>query len=150
MNDNDNNKPVVVYTDGACIGNPGPGGWAAIVYNGGGEPSSSISGGEAETTNNRMELTAVIRALETLPQQNAVRVFTDSQYVQRGITEWIANWRAKNFRKVKNPDLWRRLDSLAHGRDIDWQWVRGHADCKGNILADELANRRAREMSARA
>lgn len=148
MND-DNKNPVVVYTDGACIGNPGPGGWAAIVYNGGGEPSSSISGGEAETTNNRMELTAVIRALETLPQQNAVRVFTDSQYVQRGITEWIVNWRAKNFRKVKNPDLWRRLDSLAQGRNIDWQWVRGHADCKGNILADELANRRAREMSAR-
>ena len=147
---NDNAKHTIVYTDGGCIGNPGPGGWAAIFYDGNGnEPSSSISGSEEETTNNRMELVAVIRALEALPPQKPVRIFTDSQYVQLGITEWIVNWRKKGFRKVKNPDLWMQLDALAQGRDIDWQWVRGHADSRGNILADELANRCARETAAR-
>ncbi|MGI9338886.1 MAG: ribonuclease HI [Gammaproteobacteria bacterium] len=132
-----------VYTDGACIGNPGPGGWAAVILING--KQQALSGFEPDTTNNRMELTAVIRALQKLPEQCALCLFTDSQYVQRGMTEWIGNWRKNDFRKVKNPDLWRQLDALANGRNIDWQWVRGHADCPGNILADRLANDRARQ-----
>lgn len=132
-----------VYTDGACIGNPGPGGWAAVIQTSG--EQTEISGFESDTTNNRMELTAVIRVLQKLPTQCALRLFTDSQYVQRGMTEWINNWRKNNFRKVKNPDLWRQLDALASGRNIDWQWVRGHAHCPGNIRADQLANARARQ-----
>ncbi len=137
--------PLAVYIDGACIGNPGPGGWAAVLYeNGEGLPARELSGGEAQTTNNRMELTAAIRVLEYLPQNRAARLCTDSQYVQLGITEWIRKWRMKDFRGVKNEDLWRRLDSLAAGRAIEWQWVRGHANCAGNILADAIANEQAR------
>ena len=134
-----------VYTDGACIGNPGPGGWAAVIY--ANDKRDELSGFESCTTNNRMELTAVIRVLEKLPQQCALRLFTDSQYVQRGMTEWIGNWRKSNFRKIKNPDLWRQLDALANGRTIDWRWVRGHSECAGNILADRLANARARQTA---
>lgn len=135
---------VDIYADGACRGNPGPGGWGALLRTRGVE--RELFGGEPETTNNRMELTAVIRALEALRRRCSARVYTDSQYVQKGITEWIHAWKRRNWRTtdrkpVKNEDLWRRLDELANGHQIEWHWVRGHAGHVDNERADALANR---------
>ena len=129
---------------GACKGNPGPGGWGALLQYDGHE--REIFGGESHTTNNRMELIAVIRALETLKRRCAVDVYTDSQYVRNGIMLWIHAWKRNGWRTadrkpVKNADLWRELDKLAELHEIHWHWVRGHADTPGNHRADELANR---------
>lgn len=135
-------KRVEIYTDGACRGNPGPGGWGATLESG--EHFRELSGAEADTTNNRMELTAVIRALEALKRRATVTVHTDSEYVRRGITEWLPNWKARDWRTadrkpVKNRDLWERLDELAVGHDIDWRWVKGHSGVPGNERVDALA-----------
>ena len=134
---------VEIYTDGACRGNPGPGGWGALLSSG--EHEKELSGAEPETTNNRMELTAVIRALEALKRPTEARIFTDSEYVRRGITEWVKNWKARGWKTadrkpVKNQDLWERLDALAAGHKIDWRWVKGHSGVPGNERVDRLAN----------
>jgi ribonuclease HI len=134
---------ITIYTDGACKGNPGVGGWGAILRSG--EHEKELFGGESHTTNNRMELTAVIRALEALPPGTRARVHTDSQYVQLGISGWIQKWKRNGWRTadkkaVKNEDLWRRLDELAATHEIEWLWVRGHAGNEGNERADVLAN----------
>jgi ribonuclease HI len=134
---------VEIYTDGACRGNPGPGGWAATLEYG--EHLRELSGAEALTTNNRMELTAVIRALEALKRSVAARVHTDSEYVRRGITEWVPNWKARGWRTadrkpVKNQDLWEQLDAAAARHDIEWKWVKGHSGVPGNERVDALAN----------
>ena len=134
---------VEIYTDGACRGNPGPGGWAALLSVEGRE--KEIAGAEALTTNNRMELTAVIRALESLRRPVSARVFTDSQYVRRGITEWVTAWKARGWltadrKPVKNQDLWQRLEELAAAHRIEWRWVPGHAGVPGNERVDRLAN----------
>jgi ribonuclease HI len=134
---------IEIYTDGACRGNPGPGGWAALLQRGVRE--KEISGAEAHTTNNRMELTAVIRALEALKRPVRASVYTDSQYVRRGIREWLPQWKARGWRTagrkpVKNQDLWQRLDQLAAGHEIEWHWVPGHAGVPGNERVDRLAN----------
>lgn len=140
---------VEIYADGACRGNPGPGGWGVLLRAGGRE--KELCGGEPDTTNNRMELVAVIRGLEALKRRCAVKVYTDSQYVQKGITEWIHEWKRRDWRTsdkkpVKNEDLWRQLDALASEHDIEWHWVRGHAGHDGNERADALANRGIDEM----
>ncbi|HZN86692.1 MAG TPA: ribonuclease HI [Burkholderiales bacterium] len=134
---------VEVYADGACRGNPGPGGWGALLVEGGKE--RELHGGEPATTNNRMELTAVIRALDALPRGSRVRLFTDSQYVQKGMTEWLAAWKRRGWRTadrqpVKNEDLWRALEEAARGHQVEWHWVKGHAGHPGNERADALAN----------
>jgi ribonuclease HI len=134
---------VEIYTDGACRGNPGPGGWAALLSVNGRE--KEIAGAEVQTTNNRMELTAVIRALESLRRPVSARVFTDSQYVRRGITEWVAAWRARGWltadrKPVKNQDLWQRLEELAAAHKIEWHWVPAHVGVPGNERVDRLAN----------
>jgi ribonuclease HI len=134
---------VEIYTDGACKGNPGVGGWGVLLrYR---DTTRELYGGEALTTNNRMELTAVIRALEALKRRCVVRLHTDSQYVQQGITTWIHDWKKRGWRTadkkpVKNEDLWRRLDELAAGHEIEWIWVEAHVGEPGNERADELAN----------
>jgi ribonuclease HI len=134
---------VEIYTDGACKGNPGPGGWGVwMLYNG---KEKTLHGGESLTTNNRMELTAVIRALEALKRPCSIKLYTDSSYVQKGITEWIVGWKARNWRTadkkpVKNDDLWKALDVLANQHNIEWIWVRGHVGNDGNERADSLAN----------
>lgn len=135
---------VDIYTDGACKGNPGVGGWGALLSGGG--RSRELFGGEALTTNNRMEMTAVIRALEALKRRCRVRLHTDSKYVQQGISEWIHAWKKRGWKTadkkpVKNEDLWRRLDELSAQHEIEWLWVKGHAGHPGNERADELANR---------
>jgi ribonuclease HI len=137
---------VIIYTDGACKGNPGPGGWGALLRSGGAE--RELFGGERDTTNNRMELTAVIEALAALKRPCRVSLYLDSEYVRKGITEWLAGWKAKGWRTaarqpVKNVDLWQRLDALVResGHQIDWHWVRGHTGDPGNERADALANR---------
>lgn len=135
---------IDIYADGACKGNPGPGGWGALLRAGGHE--RELFGGEAHTTNNRMELTAVIRALEALRRPSRVRVYTDSQYVQQGISGWIHGWKRKGWKTaggtpVKNADLWRHLDALAAQHNVEWHWVRGHAGHPENERADALANR---------
>jgi ribonuclease HI len=140
---------VEIYADGACRGNPGPGGWGAILRTNGVE--RELFGGEPATTNNRMELTAVIRALEALKRPCSARVYTDSQYVQKGITEWVHAWKRRGWRTadkkpVKNEDLWRRLDDLAREHTLEWHWVRGHSGHAGNERADALANRGIDEM----
>jgi len=137
-------RVVEVYSDGACRGNPGPGGWGAIVRINGSE--KELLGGETTTTNNRMELTAVIRALEALKRPSRVRIYTDSQYVQKGISEWIRAWKKRGWRTadrkpVKNDDLWRRLDELNASHEVQWHWVKGHAGHPENERADLLANR---------
>jgi len=142
---------VEVYADGACRGNPGPGGWGAILRSRGTE--RELFGGERATTNNRMELTAVIRALEALTRSCRVDVYTDSQYVQKGISEWIYSWKRRGWRTadkkpVKNEDLWRRLDELASAHAVEWHWVRGHSGHVENERADALANRGIDEMEA--
>ncbi|MBI4191420.1 MAG: ribonuclease HI [Betaproteobacteria bacterium] len=138
------NTVVDVYTDGACKGNPGKGGWGVLLRYG--ERTRELFGGEAHTTNNRMELTAVIRGLEALNRQCRIKLHTDSKYVQQGITAWIHDWKKRGWKTadkkpVKNEDLWRRLDALAREHEIEWIWVRGHSGHDGNERADELANR---------
>ncbi|MGH6637721.1 MAG: ribonuclease HI [Polaromonas sp.] len=137
---------VVIYTDGACKGNPGPGGWGALLAMGGTE--KELFGGELVTTNNRMEMTAVIEALAALKRPCSVTLYLDSEYVRKGITEWIHGWKARGWRTaakapVKNVDLWQRLDALtsSSGHKIDWRWVKGHAGDPGNERADALANK---------
>ena len=134
---------VEIYADGACRGNPGPGGWAATLEYG--EHLRELSGAEAQTTNNRMELTAVIRALEALKRGVSARVHTDSEYVIRGINEWLPNWKARGWRTadrkpVKNQDLWEQLDAAAARHQIEWKWVKGHSGVPGNERVDALAN----------
>ena len=134
---------VVIHTDGACKGNPGPGGWGALVERDG--RIEELSGGELATTNNRMEMTAVIRALESLAPGTVVELYTDSQYVKNGIETWIHGWKKNGWKTadrkpVKNADLWRELDVLAARHRIRWHWVRGHNDHPGNERADALAN----------
>ncbi len=138
------NDEVEIFTDGACRGNPGPGGWGAILRAGANE--KELWGGEAQTTNNRMELTAVIRALEALKRPSSVRLYTDSQYVQKGISEWIHSWKRKGWKTadkkdVKNVDLWQALDRVAAQHRVEWKWVKGHAGHPENERADRLANR---------
>jgi len=133
---------VTIYTDGACRGNPGPGGWGAVLLHGG--HRREISGGDPRTTNNRMELTAAIRALEALNRPSEVALYTDSTYLKDGITRWLPNWKARGWRTaakapVKNRDLWEALDALAQHHDVAWHWVRGHAGNAENERADALA-----------
>ncbi|HEU4353282.1 MAG TPA: ribonuclease HI [Burkholderiales bacterium] len=135
---------VEIYSDGACRGNPGPGGWGVLLRYDGRE--KELWGGEAATTNNRMELMAAIRALEALKRPSRVKLYTDSLYVMKGISAWIGDWKRRGWRTadkkaVKNEDLWRRLDEAAAKHDIEWHWVRGHAGHPENERADELANR---------
>jgi ribonuclease HI len=135
---------VYVYTDGACKGNPGAGGWGALLLYG--KHTRELFGGEAHTTNNRMEMMAVIRALESLNRQCRIKLHTDSKYVQQGITSWIHDWKKRGWKTadkkpVKNADLWLQLDELARQHDIEWIWVKGHAGHDGNERADALANR---------
>ncbi len=137
-------KPVEVFTDGACRGNPGPGGWGAILRHE--QREKELYGGEPATTNNRMELTAAIRALEALTERCRVEITTDSVYVKDGITKWLDGWRARGWRTaknkpVKNQDLWMRLAELVEGHDVHWHWVKGHAGHPENERADALANR---------
>jgi ribonuclease HI len=137
-------EPVVIYTDGACKGNPGPGGWGALLRWGGHE--KEIFGGERLTTNNRMELTAVIEALSALKSRCEVALYTDSEYVRNGITTWIHGWKQRGWRTadkkpVKNVELWQRLEALAAQHDVRWHWVRGHDGNPDNERADQLANR---------
>jgi len=135
---------IEIFTDGACKRNPGPGGWGAILRSG--DREKELWGGEALTTNNRMELMAVIRALEALTRASRVRVYTDSQYVQKGISEWVHKWKRNGWKTtdkkaVKNDDLWKELDALAARHEIEWHWVKGHAGHVENERADALANR---------
>lgn len=137
------NEIVEIYTDGACSGNPGPGGWGALLLYG--EHEKEITGGEFETTNNRMELMAAIEALNLLKRPCKVTLYTDSTYVKNGITEWIDGWKAKGWKTaakkpVKNADLWQALDAAAARHKIDWRWVKGHAGNPENERADALAN----------
>jgi ribonuclease HI len=140
---------VTLYTDGACRGNPGPGGWGAILAFG--EQQKELFGGEAHTTNNRMELTAVIRGLQALKRPCRVLVVTDSKYVLQGMTEWIAGWKSKGWKTaakkpVLNSDLWQSLDQLGAHHTLSWQWVKGHSGHAMNELADQLANRGIDEL----
>ena len=135
-------KRVIIHTDGACSGNPGPGGWGAILRDGGNV--TEIKGGEAATTNNRMELLAAISALEALPEGTQAELHTDSQYLRDGITQWLHNWKKNGWRTsdkkpVKNIDLWQRLETAAARHRVDWHWVRGHIGHDENERADELA-----------
>lgn len=144
-----NNNMVEMYTDGACRGNPGPGGWGALIRFNGHE--KELCGGELETTNNRMELMAAIKGLENLTRACEVKLYTDSKYVMQGITEWIHNWKLKGWKTaarkpVKNADLWQQLDQARERHQIEWIWVKGHAGHEGNERADELANRGVDEL----
>lgn len=137
-------RPVIIHSDGACRGNPGPGGWAAVLEHDGRE--RELYGFEPDTTNNRMELRAVIEALEALKRDCDVRIVTDSQYVMKGVTEWMGNWKRRGWRTaartpVRNVELWQRLDQALARHRVDWEWVRGHAGHAGNERADALANR---------
>jgi ribonuclease HI len=143
---------VEIFTDGACLNNPGPGGWGAILRSG--RHEKEIHGGEPDTTNNRMELTAAIMALESLRVPSAVHLYTDSTYVRNGITKWISAWQRNGWRTsqkqpVKNADLWTRLDTAAQRHDVEWFWVKGHAGHPGNERADELACLGADEAAGR-
>ena len=138
-----------IFTDGACRGNPGPGGWGALLRHNGHE--KSLYGAEALTTNNRMELMAAIQALESLTRPCRVRLTTDSKYVQQGIQEWLENWKRRGWKTaarkpVKNVDLWQRLDKATQGHQIEWAWVKGHSGHTENELADELANKAIDEL----
>ena len=149
MNDR---QVVTIYADGGCRGNPGPGGWGAVLQFG--DQQTELWGGEADTTNNRMELMAAIGALEALTRPATVHLHTDSQYVQKGISAWIHNWKRNGWRTsdkkpVKNADLWQRLDEAASRHQIQWFWVKGHAGQVGNERADALANRGMDELPRR-
>jgi len=138
------NPTIQIYTDGACRGNPGIGGWGALLTFK--DHKKELWGGEAETTNNRMEMMAVIEALKALKQPSKVRMTTDSQYVLKGITEWMDNWKKRNWKTaakkpVKNADLWREMDCLLQQHEVEWEWVKGHSGHPGNEMADQLANR---------
>ena len=140
---------VELYTDGACRGNPGKGGWGALIRYGGVE--KKICGGERQTTNNRMELLAVIMGLEVLTQSCTVRITTDSKYVLSGASEWIVNWKKRNWltsskKPVMNVELWQRLDTLLQRHDIEWEWVKGHSGHPENEIADQLANKGIDEL----
>ena len=143
-------SPVEIFTDGACKGNPGPGGWGALLrWN---KREKTLYGGEPHTTNNRMELTAAIRALESLKRPCRVILTTDSQYVRVGITSWITGWKRRGWqtaerKPVKNEDLWRRLDALSEQHQVQWRWVRGHSGHPDNERADQLARRGAEEQT---
>ena len=142
---------VHIYADGGCRGNPGPGGWGVLMQSG--DKQKELCGGEAATTNNRMELTAVIEALSALTRPAVVQVHTDSQYVQKGISTWIHGWKRNGWRTadkkpVKNAELWQRLDALTESHEIKWIWVKGHAGHPGNERADALANRGIDELLA--
>ena len=142
-------KTVEIFTDGACRGNPGPGGWGALLRYGDNE--RTLCGGEHETTNNRMELMAVIKGLSALQRSCEVKVTSDSTYVLKGIQEWMPNWKAKGWKTaskkpVKNVDLWQQLDQLVEIHSIDWQWVKGHSGHTENEIADQLANRGIDEL----
>jgi ribonuclease HI len=144
---------VQAFTDGACRGNPGPGGWGVVLRAGSRE--RELWGGELKTTNNRMELTAAIEALKALKAPSRVKLYTDSTYVRSGITEWVRAWRARNWRTadrkpVKNQDLWQALSALADRHEVEWHWVRGHSGHPENERADELANRGLEEKLAAA
>lgn len=145
-------KQVVIYTDGACSGNPGPGGWAAVLeYNG---RRRELKGGEPATTNNRMELVAAIQALEALRERCRVRLYTDSNYVRQGITEWLPAWKARGWKTagkspVRNVDLWQRLEGSAARHAVEWHWVKGHSGDPGNERADELAREAITELRRR-
>lgn len=135
-------KPVIIYSDGACSGNPGPGGWGAVLIYG--DNRKELSGGEAETTNNRMELRAATEALTALKRPCCAELHTDSQYVRKGITEWIEKWKRNGWKTadrkpVKNADLWKKLDEARHRHSVNWHWVKGHAGEIENERADELA-----------
>lgn len=137
-----NMKKVVIYTDGACSGNPGPGGWGALLTYG--KHEKEIFGGEKETTNNRMELTAAIKALEAIKTKSEIDLYTDSTYVKDGITKWIHNWKKNGWKTaakkpVKNDDLWQELDKMIAKHEVKWHWVKGHAGHDGNERADMLA-----------
>ncbi len=146
-------KPeVVIYTDGACKGNPGPGGWGAWLRSGAHE--KELFGGEQGTTNNRMELTAVIEALASLKRSCRIKLYTDSEYVRKGMTEWIQGWQRRGWKTadgkpVKNVELWQRLDALRKLHEVEWHWVKGHAGDPGNERADALANRGVAEVGRR-
>ena len=142
-------RRVEIYTDGACRGNPGPGGWGALLI--AGRHRKTLHGGELETTNNRMELTAALEALNALKGSRAVVLHTDSKYVMQGITEWLPNWKQRGWKTaarkpVKNQDLWMALDEAIAKHDIEWRWVKGHAGNEGNEEADALANRGIDEL----
>lgn len=144
-------KQIQIHTDGACLGNPGPGGWAALLRYG--QREKELVGGEAQTTNNRMELMAAIRALEALTEPCDVVLHTDSQYVRKGITEWMANWLRRNWRTaagapVKNQDLWQRLHAAAQRHQVDWRWVKGHSGDPDNERVDTLARDQAERRKA--
>ena len=142
-------KTIEIYTDGACRGNPGPGGWGALLIYG--KRRKLMHGGESETTNNRMELTAAIEALNALHDPSNVILHTDSKYVMGGINDWMPNWKKRGWKTaakkaVKNQDLWQALDEAAGRHEIDWRWVKGHDGNAGNEIADELANRGIDEL----
>jgi ribonuclease HI len=142
-------KEAIVYTDGACSGNPGPGGWGATIKIG--DETFEIFGGEDNTTNNRMELIAAIKALEYLNENHKITLYTDSNYVKDGITKWIFNWKKNNWKTstkipVKNSDLWIQLDEIQNKREVKWNWVKGHAGNLGNERADELARMGIKEI----
>lgn len=135
-------NPIIIYTDGACSGNPGPGGWGVLMR--AGTHKKELCGGELDTTNNRMEMMAVIEALTALKKRSDVKIYTDSKYVLQGITEWMDGWKAKNWKTaskkpVKNKDLWQRIDELVQAHNVEMAWVKGHAGDPGNERADELA-----------
>ena len=138
--DNQTDQQYTLYVDGACKGNPGKGGWGAYIIDLE-QREQELFGGAEDTTNNRMELTAAIEGIRACPTSAKLTIYTDSNYVKQGITEWITGWKAKNWKNVKNPDLWQTLDEITNGRDIDWHWIKGHAGHEGNERADQLANK---------
>ncbi len=142
-------EKILIYTDGACRGNPGPGGWGVLIYRG--QDKQTLYGGEPDTTNNRMELQAAIAALQHLPSSSVVKLVTDSNYVKNGVTQWVNQWKRNGWRTsqkkaVKNQDLWQKLDELASLHQVEWVWVKGHSGDSGNEMADALANRAIDEL----